>query len=261
LFFGGCLSFLKGKERDDVVLLWFAAAVVLVIAELATGPSIADDRLGCRRRCGCAAGLTSQCRRWPPLVAIVAIGRCAGAWQAGAASRTDPDVNLDIGQELEVPPGTIPRARVPYRGADWDRGAGTGRRAETGRYRIVEVRGATLIVARHYTPCLPHYPVVNFEGSRIYACLSARFFPLILIAAIVLIAKSVKIVPQQHAWVLERLGRYHATLTPGLTIVVPFIDRVAYKHILKEIRSMCRARSASPRTTRNCRWTACCTSR
>lgn len=61
-------------------------------------------------------------------------------------------------------------------------------------------------------------------------------FPLILlIAAIVLIAKSVKIVPQQHAWVLERLGRYHATLTPGLTVVVPFIDRVAYKHILKEI--------------------------
>jgi hypothetical protein len=42
-------------------------------------------------------------------------------------------------------------------------------------------------------------------------------------------------VPQQHAWVLERLGRYHATLTPGLTVVVPFIDRVAYKHILKEI--------------------------
>jgi len=58
---------------------------------------------------------------------------------------------------------------------------------------------------------------------------------IILIAAIVLIAKGVKIVPQQHAWVLERLGRYHATLTPGLTIVVPFVDRVAYKHILKEI--------------------------
>ncbi|AZG14330.1 MULTISPECIES: SPFH domain-containing protein [Cupriavidus] len=61
-------------------------------------------------------------------------------------------------------------------------------------------------------------------------------FPLILlIAAIVLIAKAIKIVPQQHAWVLERLGRYHATLTPGLSIVVPFIDRVAYKHVLKEI--------------------------
>ncbi len=58
---------------------------------------------------------------------------------------------------------------------------------------------------------------------------------IILVAAVVLIAKGIKIVPQQHAWVLERLGRYHATLAPGLSIVVPFIDRVAYKHILKEI--------------------------
>ncbi|MFJ4289426.1 SPFH domain-containing protein [Cupriavidus sp. NPDC089707] len=58
---------------------------------------------------------------------------------------------------------------------------------------------------------------------------------IILIAVIVLIAKGIKIVPQQHAWVLERLGRYHATLTPGLSIVVPFVDRVAYKHMLKEI--------------------------
>ncbi|WP_455282067.1 SPFH domain-containing protein [Cupriavidus necator] len=58
---------------------------------------------------------------------------------------------------------------------------------------------------------------------------------IVLIAVIVLIAKGIKIVPQQHAWVLERLGRYHATLTPGLSIVVPFVDRVAYKHVLKEI--------------------------
>jgi len=57
----------------------------------------------------------------------------------------------------------------------------------------------------------------------------------ILIFAIVLIAQAIKIVPQQHAWVLERLGRYHATLTPGLSVVVPFVDRVAYKHMLKEI--------------------------
>jgi regulator of protease activity HflC (stomatin/prohibitin superfamily) len=43
------------------------------------------------------------------------------------------------------------------------------------------------------------------------------------------------VVPQQHAWVVERLGKYHATLGPGLNIVVPFIDRIAYKHVLKEI--------------------------
>ena len=58
---------------------------------------------------------------------------------------------------------------------------------------------------------------------------------IILVIAIIFIFRSVKIVPQQHAWVVERLGKYHATLTPGLKILVPFVDRVAYKHILKEI--------------------------
>jgi regulator of protease activity HflC (stomatin/prohibitin superfamily) len=58
---------------------------------------------------------------------------------------------------------------------------------------------------------------------------------ILLIIVIAIAAQTIKIVPQQHAWVLERLGRYHATLTPGLTIVVPFVDRVAYKHVLTEI--------------------------
>ncbi|MFX1672230.1 paraslipin [Paraburkholderia sp. A2WS-5] len=58
---------------------------------------------------------------------------------------------------------------------------------------------------------------------------------ILLVIVVVLISRTMKIVPQQHAWVLERLGRYHATLTPGLSIVLPFIDRVAYKHVLKEI--------------------------
>jgi regulator of protease activity HflC (stomatin/prohibitin superfamily) len=49
------------------------------------------------------------------------------------------------------------------------------------------------------------------------------------------VARSIKVVPQQHAWVMERLGRYHGTLGPGLNFIFPFIDRVAYKHILKEI--------------------------
>jgi regulator of protease activity HflC (stomatin/prohibitin superfamily) len=57
----------------------------------------------------------------------------------------------------------------------------------------------------------------------------------ILAAAFIFVAKAVKVVPQQHAWVVERLGRFHATLSPGLNIVLPFIDRVAYKHLLKEI--------------------------
>ncbi|RKP52697.1 SPFH domain-containing protein [Trinickia fusca] len=57
----------------------------------------------------------------------------------------------------------------------------------------------------------------------------------LLVIVIVIAAKTVKIVPQQHAWVVERFGRYHATLAPGLNIVLPFVDRVAYRHVLKEI--------------------------
>ena len=71
--------------------------------------------------------------------------------------------------------------------------------------------------------------------------------------ALVFVFKTINVVPQQHVWVVERLGKYHATLAPGLNIVVPFIDRIAYKHILKEIRSMCHHRCASRAITRSCR--------
>jgi len=57
----------------------------------------------------------------------------------------------------------------------------------------------------------------------------------LLIVAIVFVMKAVRVVPQQHAWVVERFGKYHATLEPGLKIVIPFVDRIAYKHELKEI--------------------------
>ena len=58
---------------------------------------------------------------------------------------------------------------------------------------------------------------------------------ILFIIFIVFAVQTIKVVPQQHAWIVERLGKYHATLAPGLNIVIPFIDRVAYKHVLKEI--------------------------
>lgn len=58
---------------------------------------------------------------------------------------------------------------------------------------------------------------------------------IIFVVALVFVFKTINVVPQQNAWVVERLGKYHATLAPGLNIVVPFVDRVAYKHSLKEI--------------------------
>ncbi len=60
--------------------------------------------------------------------------------------------------------------------------------------------------------------------------------PLVLLFLVVLfISKAVRVVPQQNAWVVERLGKYHNTLTPGLNYLLPFVDVVAYKHSLKEI--------------------------
>ncbi len=57
----------------------------------------------------------------------------------------------------------------------------------------------------------------------------------VFIIAVVFIVRAVQIVPQQHAWVIERLGKYAGTLAPGPKFIIPFIDRVAYKHSLKEI--------------------------
>ena len=58
---------------------------------------------------------------------------------------------------------------------------------------------------------------------------------ILFVIAVIFIVRSIKVVPQQNAWVVERLGKYHGTLTPGLNFLVPFIDRLAYQHSLKEV--------------------------
>nr|WP_315193469.1 stomatin-like protein [uncultured Aquabacterium sp.] len=57
----------------------------------------------------------------------------------------------------------------------------------------------------------------------------------LLVISVLFIFKAVKVVPQQSAWVVERLGKYSATLKPGLNVLVPFVDKIAYEHSLKEI--------------------------
>jgi len=61
-------------------------------------------------------------------------------------------------------------------------------------------------------------------------------FVLLVLAAlvVVIVAKTAVVVPQQSAYVVERLGKYAATLDAGFHILVPFIDRIRYKHSLKE---------------------------
>jgi regulator of protease activity HflC (stomatin/prohibitin superfamily) len=56
----------------------------------------------------------------------------------------------------------------------------------------------------------------------------------IFIVVLIGIVKAIRVVPQQHAWVVERLGRFFGVLAPGLNFVVPFMDRIAYRHNLRE---------------------------
>lgn len=56
----------------------------------------------------------------------------------------------------------------------------------------------------------------------------------LFIFALVILARSVRVVPQKSAFIIERLGKYKKTLTAGFHVLVPLLDRVAYKHTLKE---------------------------
>jgi regulator of protease activity HflC (stomatin/prohibitin superfamily) len=66
--------------------------------------------------------------------------------------------------------------------------------------------------------------------------MTAGLIVLLVVAALVLftLARTIRIVPQARAGVVERLGRYSRTLTPGLTMVVPFIDRIRDMMDLRE---------------------------
>jgi regulator of protease activity HflC (stomatin/prohibitin superfamily) len=57
----------------------------------------------------------------------------------------------------------------------------------------------------------------------------------LLVFAIITLAKGIRIVPQGEEWIVERLGKYHSKLTPGLSIIIPYLDSVAYKLITKDI--------------------------
>ena len=56
----------------------------------------------------------------------------------------------------------------------------------------------------------------------------------VAVLAIIVVIKTAVIVPQQGAYVVENLGKFSRTLTAGFHVLIPFLDRVAYKHTLKE---------------------------
>jgi regulator of protease activity HflC (stomatin/prohibitin superfamily) len=65
----------------------------------------------------------------------------------------------------------------------------------------------------------------------------SKYWVWVLLIGVVIafVIEGVRIVPQQSAWVVERLGRFHGTLEPGLNLIIPFLDKVAYVHSLKEV--------------------------
>ena len=61
------------------------------------------------------------------------------------------------------------------------------------------------------------------------------FIIALLVFAVVTLIKGVRIVPQGEEWIVERLGKYHGTLLPGLSIIIPYLDRIAYRLVTKDI--------------------------
>jgi regulator of protease activity HflC (stomatin/prohibitin superfamily) len=56
----------------------------------------------------------------------------------------------------------------------------------------------------------------------------------IIFLAFILLVSSIKIIPQRSAYIIERLGKYKATMVAGFQLIIPFIDKIQYKHTLKE---------------------------
>lgn len=84
---------------------------------------------------------------------------------------------------------------------------------------------------------LPHWhnPPVRLAASSLFPALSPAFFTLNSKPCFLNIAQGILVVPQQSAWVVERFGKFHTILSPGLHLLVPVMDRIAYVHSLKEM--------------------------
>jgi regulator of protease activity HflC (stomatin/prohibitin superfamily) len=111
-------------------------------------------------------------------------------------------------------------------------------------------RGVVPAAAPAMRASVPHHPVSR-ETSMLpklviaivisvlaYVWEGTRPFSLgIAVVAFIIafVIEGLRVVPQQSAWVVERLGKFHEVLQPGLNVIIPFFDRVAYKHSLKEV--------------------------
>jgi len=92
--------------------------------------------------------------------------------------------------------------------------------------------------ASRETSMFPKLVIALVVSVLAYVWEGTRPFSLgIAIAAFIIafVIEGIRVVPQQNAWVVERLGKFHEVLQPGLNVIIPFFDRVAYRHSLKEV--------------------------
>jgi regulator of protease activity HflC (stomatin/prohibitin superfamily) len=101
-----------------------------------------------------------------------------------------------------------------------------------------ESPGASVPVPPREISMLPKLIVAVVISILAYAWEVTRPFAIgiaIIAFVIAFLIEGIRVVPQQNAWVVERLGKFHEVLQPGLNIIIPFFDRVAYRHSLKEV--------------------------
>ncbi len=77
--------------------------------------------------------------------------------------------------------------------------------------------------------------IVTLIAATIPETRSFAVWIFLIAIIVVFVIEGVRIVPQQQAWVVERLGKFSETLQPGLNLIIPFFERVAYTHSLKEV--------------------------
>jgi regulator of protease activity HflC (stomatin/prohibitin superfamily) len=77
--------------------------------------------------------------------------------------------------------------------------------------------------------------IVSIAAALVTQSPALTIATFIIAMIVVLIIEGIRVVPQQQAWVIERLGKFHEVLPPGFNVIVPFMDRVAYRHSLKEV--------------------------
>ncbi len=102
---------------------------------------------------------------------------------------------------------------------------------------VAEGDHAPLVTPNAEAPLLAKLIIILVVTGALIALNLASFaVPFFIIAfGVVLAIEAIRVVPQQQAWVVERLGRFHRILEPGLNGIWPFFDRIAYRHSLKEV--------------------------